>query len=117
MPESFEPLRVPFSTADADPPALTYEQDQLHVRFLDWQEREVNLTFAGVVAFSWDEGDASWSAAHRDDESYTVGGSEWLQRHLDVGTIAAGGGHRHYKLCFNAAGVLQVISIGLEVMR
>ncbi len=116
MPESFEPLRVPFSTADADPPALTYEQDQLHVRFLDWQEQVVNLTFAGVVAFSWDEGDASWSAAHRDDESYTVGGSEWLQRHLDVGTTVAWS-DRHYKACPRQRVTIGQVAARLEVRR
>jgi hypothetical protein len=116
MPESFEPLSVPFSTAEAERPVLTFWDGQLRVRFFNWWEREVILNFQGVVAFSWDDGDACWSDAHRDDSSYTVAGSEWIQRHLDVGTIMAGDGHRHYKLCFNAVGILQVISTGVEVL-
>ncbi len=116
MPKSFEILNEPFSTADTGLPVLTYEQGQLRVSFLDWREQEVVLTFHGVAAFSWDDGEASWSAAHRDDASYTVTGSNWLQRHLDVGTITASEGHRHFKLCFNAAGVLHVISTGLDTL-
>ena len=116
MPESFEPLSVPFSTADSGSPVLTYKQGQLHVSFLDWREQEVVLTFRDVAAFSWDDGEASLVAAHRDDASYTVSGSDWLKRHIDVGTIKSGEGYSHFKLCFNAAGVLQVISTGLEAL-
>jgi hypothetical protein len=116
MPQSFEPLNLPFSTADADAPVLAYDLGQLHVRFRDWQDKEVALTFRNVALFSWDDGDAAWSSGHRDDICYTVIGSEWLKRHLDVGTISAGEGHHHYKLCFNAAGVLQVISAGYEIL-
>ena len=115
MAETFDPLDESFSTADAGAPILAYEQEILHDRFRDWREREVILTFCDVSAFSWDDGDAASSDAHRDDSAYIVVGSEWLRRHIDVGTIAASGGHRHYKLCFNAVGVLQVIASGLFV--
>jgi hypothetical protein len=116
MPETFDPLVESFSTADAEAPVLTFERGVLHVRFRDWREREVTLTFRDAAAFSWDDGDSALSAAHRDDASYVVTGSDWLRRHIDAGTITASGGHRHFKLCFNAAGVLQVIATGLEVL-
>jgi hypothetical protein len=115
MAETFDPLVASFSTADAEAPILAYDQGILHVRFRDWREREVIFTFGDVSAFSWDDGDAAWSDAHRDDSAYIVVGSEWLRKHMDVGTIAASEGHRHYKLCFNAVGVLQVIASGLLV--
>ena len=116
MPQSFEPLNLPFSTADTDHPVMAYDRGQLLVRFRDWQQKEVALAFRDVVAFAWDDGDASWSSEHRDDFCDTVVGSVWLRRHIDVGTINAEERHRHYKLCFNAAGVLQVISTNLEVL-
>jgi hypothetical protein len=115
MPESFEPLNMPFSTADAELPLLTYEDGQLRVTFLDWREQDVILRFQGVAAYSWDSGEL-WSYAHRDDTSYAVAGSEWLHKLLDLGEITASEGHRHFKLCFNAVGVLQVISTCLEVL-
>lgn len=116
MPETFQSLNASFSTADAETPVLAYERGSLRVRFLDWQERCVELVFHEAVAFSWDEGDAAWCATHRDDACYIVAGSDWLRRHIDVGTIESASGHRHYKLCFNAAGVLQVIARSLDVV-
>ena len=116
MAETFEPLGEPFSTADAETPVLAYERGTLHVRFRDWREREVKLTFRDVAAFSWDVGDAAWSGAHRDDDTYVVAGSEWLRRHIDLGTIAASEGHRHYRLCFNAVGILQILASGIDVL-
>ena len=116
MPESFEPLNMPFSTADAELPLLTYEDGHLRVTFLDWREQDVILRFQGVAAFSWDGGDALCSDAHRNDTSYTVAGSDWLHKLLGLGEITASEGHRHFKLCFNAVGVLQVISTCLEVL-
>lgn len=116
MPETFEPLIGSFSTADAEAPVVAYEQGVLSVRFRDWREREVKLLFSNAVAFSWDEGDAACTAAHRDDTIYIVSGSHWIRRHIEVGSITASGGHRHFKLCFNAAGVLQVIAIELKVV-
>ena len=117
MPETFEPLDEPFATADAQAPVLAYDGETLQARFLDWQERAVQLTFLEVVAFSWDDGDTAACQGHRDDTSYIVSGSEWLRRHIDVGTINATGSHRHYKLCFNVVGVLQVIAAELRVSR
>jgi hypothetical protein len=116
MPESFDLLNVPFATADASRLVLSYEQGQLRVSFVDWQEQSVILLFRDVAGFSWDDGEASQSAAHRDDTSYTIAGSDWLRQQLDIGTITVSEGHHHFKLCFNAVGVLQVISTGLETL-
>lgn len=73
-----------------------------------------NLSFDDVAAFSWDEGDAAVSPEHRDDACYVVAGSAWLARHIAAGSIATEAEHRHYMLCFNAAGVLQVIAARLN---
>ena len=115
MPETFEPLHESFSIADADAPCLIYTQGLLHVRFKDWREQEVELRFFDVIAFSWDEGEAALDKAHRDDASYLVIGSEWLKRHIDVNNVYADERHHHYKLCFNAAGILQVLAQSLKV--
>ena len=116
MSKTFEPLAESFSTADAESPELAFERGVLHACFRDWRERKVNLAFHDAVAFSWDEGDAALSAEHRDDAAYLVCESDWLRRHIEERTIAASSGHRHFKLCFNAVGVLQVIATKLEVL-
>lgn len=112
----YEPLCAPFSTADAEYPQVTSERGCLRVVFRDWQEKVVTLLFHDVAAFSWDEGDAALDANHRDDCSYTVHESPWLARHREVGTLMPPEEHRHYKLCFNAAGVLQLLATRLEVL-
>jgi hypothetical protein len=116
MEPRYEPLREPFSTADAEYPNLVLERGQLRVSFRDWRERSVTLLFQDVVAFSWDEGDAALNATHRDDCCYLVHDSPWLARHREVGTVMQEVDCRHFKLCFNAAGVLQVLASKLEVL-
>lgn len=112
----YEPLREPFSTADAEPPQVISERGCLRVVFKDWQQKVVTLLFHDVAAFSWDDGEAAINANHRDDCSYIVHDSPWLAKHREVGTLMPSENHRHFKLCFNAAGVLQVLASGLEFL-
>lgn len=116
MDTRYEPLHESFSTADAEYPQLVSEQGCLRVVFRDWQEKLVTLLFHDVAAFSWDDGDAAIDPAHRDDCCYIVHDSPWLARHREVGTIMPSEDQRHFKLCFNATGVLQVLASRLEVL-
>ncbi|MFO0959150.1 MAG: hypothetical protein U0800_17260 [Isosphaeraceae bacterium] len=116
MEHRYEPLRAPFSTADAESPRLTAERGSLRVTYRDWREKTVELRFHEVVAFSWDDGEAAVDPAHRDDTSYVVHNTPWLARHREVWTLMPSPEHRHFKLCFNASGVLQVLAARLEVM-
>ncbi len=115
METRYEPLGAPFSTADAEYPRISAERGGLRVTYRDWREEVVALLFNEVVAFSWDDGDAAVDPAHLDDCSYVVHNSPWLARHREVGTPTPSEEHRHFKLCFNAAGVLQVLATRLEV--
>ena len=114
MEPRYEPLGAIFSTADAEFPRLVAEGGSLRVTYCDWRERNVALVFHEVVAYSWDDGDAAVDPAHRDDTSYVVHNSPWLARHREIGTLMPSQEHRHFKLCFNAAGVLQVLAARLE---
>ena len=116
METRYEPLRESFSTADAERPQVVWEGDCLRVMFQDWRENLVTLMFHDVAAFSWDDGEAAVDAKHRDDCSYIVHDSPWLARHREVGTLLPSDDQRHFKLCFNAAGVLQVLASKLEVL-
>jgi hypothetical protein len=115
METRYEPLGAPFSTADAEYPRIIAEGGSLRVTYRDWREEFVALVFHEVLAFSWDDGDAAVDLAHRDDCSYVVYNSPWLARHREVGTLTPSEEYRHFKLCFNAAGVLQVLAARLEV--
>jgi hypothetical protein len=115
METRYKPLGESFSTANAECPRIVSEHGCLCVTFRDWREQVVSLMFHDVVAFSWDDGEAAVDAAHRDDCCYAVQNSPWLARHREVGTLTPSEDHRHFKLCFNAAGVLQVLASRLEV--
>lgn len=116
METRYEPLAAPFSTADAEYPQVVTERGWLRVTYRDWREQVVALLFHDVVAFSWDDGEAAVDHDHRDDCCYIVHDSPWLARHRDAGTLTPAEEHRHFKLCFNAVGVLQVLAARLEVM-
>ena len=115
MSNDYEPLRESFSTADAERPQIVSERGDLRVTFRDWREETVKLVFYDVAAYSWDDRDAAIDPAHRNDDCYVVRDSQWLARHREVGTVMPTEAYRHFKLCFNAAGVLQVLASRLEV--
>lgn len=106
----FVRCQEPFSTADAESVEVHLVGDDLKVRFLDLQERPVELLFSGVVACRWDP--EALEGAPRDDEPYEVLDSPWV-----AALVAANqcGECRHFKLCFNAASVLDVIAQGMRV--
>jgi hypothetical protein len=112
----YEPLEMPFSTADAEDPRIHFERGRVRVSYRNWQEKPVVLLFHDVVAVSWDDGDAALCAEHRDDCSHIVHESPWLARHREAETIMPSEDRRHFKLAFNAIGVLQVLASTLEVV-
>jgi len=115
MSPRFEVLDARFSTADAQLAQIANFGDSLCLRFKDWQEKSVIVHFRDVIAYSWDDGDAAIEPSHRDDCSYIVHDSPWLARHVAVGNVQASQEVKHFKLCFNATGVLQVLASMLEV--
>lgn len=104
--ESYVPLSG-FSTADAGRPSINYERGTLTIQFVDWQERLITIQFVETVAFQWCE-EPELPAAIRADTSYEVIHSAWLAQ--QAARRASDADSRHYKLCFNAVGVLDIIS-------
>ena len=108
----FVRLREPFSTADAESIEIHLVGDDLEVRFQDWEEQPVHLQFSETIAFRWDP--CGGEDAPRDDEPYEVLESPWAAR-----LVASRQAERcrHFKLCFNAASVLDVVSREIVVFR
>jgi hypothetical protein len=107
------PLRVGFSTADAEQPSIEFKGGDLIVQFKDWCERPVSIRFPETIAFTWQD-EARLPADIRDDSAYEVINSPWVAELLELGATLVD--RHHYKLCFNAAGVLDVVSGGLLLM-
>jgi len=108
---NLEPFNPGFSTADAQYPSLELRAGELHLRFIDWREQPIHAVFDDVVAFQW--GEAQGATELRNDESYVVTNSPWLNQYQreELATAA----HRHFKLCFNEVGVLEVLALGVSV--
>jgi hypothetical protein len=95
------------STADAEQVTLQFDGSRLSLSFVDWQEKQRVLVFGQVLAFRWQEFD---EAGIRNDVSYEVVESEWLARQAQLQAVNPEL-YAHYKLCFNAAGTLDVVAI------
>lgn len=113
MDEIYQIADVGFSTADADFPNIAFDETgALSLEFRDWREKTVRLKFRGVLGFKWDEYDRH--QGERDDVTYEIINSSWL-RCLKEQKMAEEE-HRHYKLCFNASGNLEVLFKELEIL-
>jgi hypothetical protein len=100
------------STADADDVDVHFDSSDLVLSFIDWQEVHRQLVFHNVLAFRWQDFDET---GIRDDTTYVVLESEWLAQQADLQRVkAAVENYAHYKLCFNAVGVLDVLGLRLK---
>jgi hypothetical protein len=92
-------------TADAESVSLHFFGSDVALSFLDWQKQERRAVFVDILAFRWQEFD---EMVPRDDVVYEVINSEWLVRQSRAHGVGSDD-YRHYKLCFNANGTLDVL--------
>ena len=107
MAESFVLLPAEVSTADAERLCIEYRRGDVLVRFNDWRERPIVLQFPDAAAFRWQD-EAALPSGVRDDSSYEVMDSAWVTELSALNSLPPE--PHHYLLCFNAAGVLEVVS-------
>ncbi len=98
-----------FSTADAEYPEINQDDGDLIVRFVDWQERRVEVFFGDTIAFKWQMAE-SFLENERDDSSYQIESSNWLELHYKQGEIGQNEKYNHYKFNFNGCGQLEVLA-------
>ncbi|XAL99352.1 hypothetical protein OT109_17450 [Phycisphaeraceae bacterium D3-23] len=96
-----------FSTADAERVQLSFDGSDVQLTFVDWQEVPRDHSFLEVLGFSWSE--ELDDSSIRDDVVYEVVDSPWLASQLELNAIDDPYSYVHYKLCFNACGVLDVL--------
>ncbi|MEZ6186906.1 MAG: hypothetical protein R3F62_18080 [Planctomycetota bacterium] len=111
----FEPIDLGFSTVDADGVGLTFDKGDVVVRFTDREDADVCVAFREVIGFSWnDELDAP---LHPEDAVLRVDDSPWLATQLELAATEDPATYAHYRLCFNACGVLDVLTRRHDVYR
>jgi hypothetical protein len=108
--QKYEPIDLGFYTADGDRPELQFVDGDILFSFvscLDRADHTVTFTATDVRAFSWlEELDVR---GIRDDQTYEVLESDLIRTYMAWNHISPGDGYRHFKLCFNAAGVFDVV--------
>lgn len=103
----YQTIDLGFSTADGERPELQFVGGDIQFCFVDWRAQPVRFTASDVRAFSWlEELDVP---GIRDDVVYEVLESDLIQKYYAWIIMSAEDGYRHYKLCFNAAGVFDVL--------
>ncbi|MEP6903458.1 MAG: hypothetical protein ABJA66_17155 [Actinomycetota bacterium] len=106
-----------FSTADAENiETFFFNGSTLWLKFFDWREQVWRVEFSEVVAFSWNQEEVEHQEL-RDDCVYEVKDSDWLGKYRKIGTIGIIDKYKHYKFCFNAYGILDVIFEEMKVIN
>jgi hypothetical protein len=100
------------TTADAEDVEIMFSNMELTLKFFDYQRKPCQLVFVDVLAFRWQELDDA-PPDLRNDATYEVTESQWLERQAQC-QAADSYNYKHYMLCFNACGVLDVLSKPLK---
>ncbi|WP_036254426.1 hypothetical protein [Methylobacter sp. BBA5.1] len=112
--ETAKLIQPGFSTADAEYPEIHQEDGDVTLKFKDWQENQIEVFFADAVAFKWQMAE-SFLSGERDDSSYEIKGSDWLQLHVKQGEIAESEEYKHYKFNFNGIGQFEILALSYTV--
>ena len=105
MSQNFLPKYIGIHSADAERVSLIYRDQELKVSYIDWQEQPQTVVLGKVFAFNWQERDLD--STPRDDTTFQVVESTWLRE--QTSGIPGTESFVHYKIMFNACGVLDVI--------
>ena len=104
-----------FSTADGEDVRLEFNGDEIQFSFRDWQEKPIHFKLSGVLAFSWGEAEFLDIPEIRGDVTYEVLDSDLIQKYRAANLLMPTEEYRHFKFCFNASGVFDVLCTGISV--
>lgn len=103
-----------FSTADAEYPEIHQEEGDVVLRFKDWRENEVEVFFADPIAFKWQMAE-SFHDGERDDSSYEIVESDWLDLHIRQGVVSGSEEYKHFKFNFNGCGQFEILALSYSI--
>ncbi|MBL8397952.1 MAG: hypothetical protein JNL84_07390 [Candidatus Accumulibacter sp.] len=85
MAQNFVPKYIGIHSADAERVSLVYQDQELKVSYIDWQEQPETVVLGEVFAFKWQERDLD--SAPRDVTTFQVIESTWLRENRGRTTI------------------------------
>ena len=104
-----EIIDLGFSVADAEDIKFEFNGSDLLLKFIDWQETPIEIKCENTLGFRYQNAEYQLSESERFDSCHIVHESEWVREHLKQGEAWKGETWCHYKLNFNAAGVVEVL--------
>ena len=116
MSERLKVKNLSFSTADAENIETYFACSTLRLKFSDWQEQKIQVEFSDVIAFSWNQEEIDHKRMS-DDCVYEVTDSNWLLKYREVEAAEIMENYKHYKFCFNANGILDVIFDEMKIIK
>jgi len=114
MPETVVLLEPGFSTTDAEYPDFALRGNTLFLDFVGWHGQHMRVRFDDIAGVRWDECESD-STEPCDDCVYAIVDSEWVKRLHHTGGREPTEVHRHFKLCFNANGPLEVLATDMRL--
>ncbi|AZZ96286.1 hypothetical protein [Pseudoalteromonas sp. R3] len=109
MSQNIETIDLGFSVADAEDIAFKFDGSDLVLEFNDWQENHITIKCENTLGFKFQTAEYEMSESERFDSCHIVNDSEWVKEHLKQGEAWESESWFHYKLNFNAAGVVEVL--------
>jgi len=107
--EIAELLKLSFSTADAEYPEIHQENGGVILRFIDWQERNIEVLFIDAIAHKWHMIEF-FLEGERNDSIYKILDSNWLAEHLNQEVIRSMDKYKHFKFNFNRCGQFEILA-------
>ena len=109
MEEKAELIDPGFDIADGEDVNYSFDGDKLVFKFTDWKEQEIVVECENVIGFKYQWATYEYLSEERFDSSHIIHYSKWLQEHIRQGETWNEKKWCHYKLNFNAAGVMMEI--------
>ncbi|OMH26650.1 hypothetical protein [Motiliproteus sp. MSK22-1] len=109
MSQNIEIIDLGFSVADAEDITFKFDGADLVLEFNDWKEKHVTIRCENTLGFKFQNAEYELSGSERFDSCHIVHDSEWLEEHLKQGEAWESEKWLHYKLNFNAAGVVEIL--------
>ncbi len=109
MSQKVEIIDLGFSIADAEDIAFKFDGSDLVLEFNDWKEEHISIRCENTLGFKYQGAEYEIDEIERFDSCHIVNESDWVKEHLKQGEAWENENWIHYKLNFNAAGVVEVL--------
>lgn len=109
-------VNLGFTVADGEHIKTSCENQTLRVSFVNWQDQNVTFVCHDTIAYRWQEAEYFLSDQERYDSCHEILNSPWLRLHKEQSMTWEGAEFHHYKLNFDAAGILEMICSSIELL-